>query len=282
MHANASPFITKADGVQEVFSPEKLFQSLLRSGASPDIAEKVTTFIANNLKDGDRTRDIYARAFAQLRRQERAVAARYSIKRALLELGPSGYPFEDFVAEIYKARGYTTQTRVLLEGRCVSHELDMLAKRGEEHIIAEVKYHNNAELRSDIKVALYVRARFDDLFATELEHKHNTVGMIITNTKFTEQAETYARCAGVTLLSWDYPEHGNLREYIEETGVRPLSCLTTLSKAHKHALMEQGIVLTEQVRAREEALVALGLSSSKLQAVFEEVDALSGMRLPVG
>jgi hypothetical protein len=263
--------IRKADGSEESFSPEKLFQSLVRSGARAEDAEAIVTRVANELHSGDKTHDIYRRAFSLLRHGERAVAARYSVKRVLLELGPSGYPFEDFVAEIFRAQGYHTQTRIVLEGKCVTHELDMIAEKNGERILAEVKYHNNAELRSDVKVPLYVRARLDDVFAREGKESR---GMIVTNTKFSEQAEVYGACAGLSLLSWDYPEKGNLRELIEETRVHPLSCLTTLSKAQKRLLMEGGVVLTRQVVEKPEVLFGVGVSERKREVVLQEIHSL--------
>lgn len=277
MHASSATIVTKANGEREAFRADKLYTSLVRSGAPKDIADRLTRTIADNLKDGDRTQDIYRRAFSELRKIERPVAARYSVKRALLELGPSGYPFEDFLGEIYRIRGYQTSNRRLIPGRCVEHELDLIAMKGKERLAAEVKYHNNGGLKSDIKVALYVQARFEDIKAAAAhDGDHDfTTRMLITNTKFTEQAETYAECVGLNLLSWDYPEQGNLRELIEETGVHPISCVTTISGAQKRRLMEQGIVLTRQLYEQIPVLKALGMSDRMVDTLFDEVEHLS-------
>jgi peptidoglycan/xylan/chitin deacetylase (PgdA/CDA1 family) len=124
---------------------------------------------------------------------------------------------------------------------------------------------------------LYVQARFEDIktAATPGGDHDFTTQMLITNTKFTEQAEIYAACIGLTLLSWDYPERGNLRELIEETGVHPLPCVTTLSGAQKRRLMEQGIVLTRQLYEHIPLLKSLGLSDRTLDSLFDEVEHLS-------
>ncbi len=276
MRSNQSVLVKKANGERELFIPEKLFQSLVRSGADADTADAITAQIASGLQEGDRTADIYRRAFSELRRIERPMAARYSVKHALLELGPSGYPFEDYLAEIYRAQGYLTTTRVMVKGKCVEHELDLIAVRDDERIGAEAKFHNNSGLKSDIKVALYVQARFEDIAAgTRAESANDfTTRMIVTNTKFTEQAELYAACAGLTLLSWDYPEKGNLRELIEETRIHPITCITTLSVAHKKRLMEQGVVLCRQVREHTQELEGLGLQSKAIDRVLAETQAL--------
>jgi len=276
MHHSAGTLITKANGERELFHPEKLHGSLVNSGAPTDVAERITAEIASGIREGDRTTDIYRKAFERLRKIERPVAARYSVKRALLELGPSGYPFEDFLGELYHRRGYQTSNRRLIPGRCVEHELDLVARKDDERIAAEVKFHNNSGIKSDIKVALYVQARFDDIKAgAALESDHDfTSRMLITNTKFTEQAVAYAECVGLDLLSWDYPKSNNLRELIEATGVHPLSCLTTLSRAHKHYLMERGVVLCRQLHDHPEELAELGLSGERLDALLREVEHL--------
>jgi len=268
--------ITKANGEQELFNPDKLFRSLVRSGAEKETAEEIVQGIRSSLAEGDQTKEIYHRAFARLKDVKNHMAARYSVKHALLELGPSGYPFEDFLKEIYTQLGYTAKTRVVVQGHCVEHELDVVAVRGSERIGAEVKFHNSSAVKSDIKVALYVQARFEDIAAQSGAQTENdfTNTLLITNTKFTKQVETYAACVGLQLISWDYPAQGNLRELIEQTGVHPITCLTTISKLNKRRLMEQGIVLCRQVREHMDVVDSLGLSKQSMAKLFQEIDAL--------
>lgn len=272
MQSNKNVTIVKANGVEEPFDPKKLHRSLARSGAGTKTADAITTSIAQSLKGGETTKAIYARAFAQLRNTARPSAARYSLKRALFDLGPSGYAFEDFLAELYKARGYRTQTRHTLRGACATHELDLCATNGSEYVAAEAKFHNSAGTKSDLKVALYVHARFEDLASSPLceEQKNLTGGHLITNTKFTSQAELYAQCVGLSLISWDYPQDSNLRIMIEEAAVHPLSCLTTLSTAQKRALMKDGLVLCRHLCEHADSLRALGLTDTDIERVLTE------------
>lgn len=277
MQSSAGKLITKANGEREPFYPEKLYNSLVHSGAERGLADVITSKIASSMHDGDKTRDIYHRAFTELRQVRSPMAARYSVKHALLELGPSGYPFEDFLSEIYKALGYMSKTRIIAQGRCVEHELDVVAVKGDERIGAEVKYHNNSGIKSDIKVALYVQARFEDIAAQSGANSEMdfTDRLLVTNTKFTKQVEVYASCVGLQILSWDYPAKGNLRELIEQTGVHPVSCLTTLSKIAKRRLMEQGIVLCRQLREDLGKVEALGVSKTTMRKLTEELEGLS-------
>lgn len=268
--------IRKADGDSEPFDIEKLRFSLARTGADEDLINSVAEQVASTLHDGDRTFDIYRKAFRILRRSEQHAAARYSLKRAILDLGPTGFPFEDFIAEIFRRKGYTAQTRLSGVGACTTHELDVVAEKEGRRLAAEVKFHNNAGLKSDIKVALYVKARFDDLAAgpdsagsARFDDRY-----IITNTKFSSQAESYGACAGLTLISWSKPTQGNLQDLIEETRVHPLTCLTSLTNAHKRDLLSRQVVLCQSIRKDPTVLSSLNLSPRTIERVLGETQSL--------
>lgn len=272
---SSSHTIVKANGVPEAFSAEKLYRSLLQSGASAEDADRITARIRDTLKDNESTQDIYARAFMQLRDMARPVAARYSIKRALLELGPSGYPFEDFLAELYRARGYETTTRSIHTGACTTHEIDLVAQTANEYLLAEVKFHNSAGTKSDTKVALYVQARFDDMRASDsVRTESRQRYMLITNTKCTSQAHEYAACVGLELLTWEYPEQANLRILIEQSRVHPISCLTTLSRTQKLQLMQRGVVLCKQLHDTPALLESFSFPPRAMRAIEQEIQEL--------
>src|ERR1700690_2186338 len=146
--------ITKADGEREPFDPAKLEHSLALAGASSTLRARVLAHVLQELHPGMMTEEIYRRAFDMLRREEATpVAARYSIKRAVFALGPSGFPFEQFVAQILRAHGWSTRTGVALNGRCAPHEVDVLAEKGNKRIGIEAKFHNDATGKTDIKDA---------------------------------------------------------------------------------------------------------------------------------
>ena len=268
--------VTKSSGEREPFDEGKLRTSLLRAGATSQAAEDIVEHIAKELEDGITTSRIYRHAFLLLKKQDRIHAARYSMKRALLALGPSGFPFERFVGEIFKARGYATKTGVEVKGRCATHELDLLAQKGEKRIVAELKFHNHVGMKSDLKDVLYVKARFEDL--AHVSDGPPIEGWFITNTKFTSNASEYGRCAGMTLIAWTYPSTGNLQDLIEETGVQPLTSLTTLSSGEKMKLLENKVVLCRAIGEEPGHLERIGLSHAKIDAVVAESQALCGAR----
>ncbi len=281
MQGKEALLVRKADGSMEPFNEWKLERSLTRSGASDMVARAVVEELTRTLHDGATTETIYRKAFKLLKQRARGIAPHYHLKRALGELGPSGYPFEDYVARVFDGMGYTTQTRQTVHGACVEHEVDLIAERDGEYLGAEIKFHNNAGLKSDLKVALYVKARFDDLVANTKgkDEKKFTRYLLITNTKFTEQAIKYANCSGLTLLSWNYPRDENLETMIVRTQAHPLTCLTTLSLAQKRELLGEGVVLCGELRERPELLTKLGVRERARTRVFHEVNQLCGVPL---
>lgn len=270
------PSIIKTDGTIEVFDGLKLEASLRKSGASEKTAERIRHTIERTIAPTATSTEIYRRAFTMLRHDAREAAARYSLRRALFEFGPSGHPFEDFVAELFKKEGWLVEWRREIMGRCVSHEVDVYATRNGEYLAAELKYHNDPSYKTDVKTALYVKARFDDIWNCDPKSQTCPVdhGMLITNTKFTTQAVQYATCAGLELLGWSYPHQGNLYDRIVASGLYPVTALTLLKKAEKKLLIEQGIVTCELLKVRREALRELGLSSERIGAVLAEADQL--------
>ncbi len=280
--ADGMPSIVKADGTIEVFVPERLRRSLMRAGAGPHSADRITEQIAKSVAPGSASREIYARAFALLRKEARPVAARYALRRALLEFGPSGHPFEDFVSHIFRAQGWDVETRKIMQGKCVAHEVDFYAKKGEENIAAELKYHNDPAYKTDVKVALYVKARFDDIWQCDPAFQTCPVnrGFLITNTKFTSEAIAYATCAGIELLGWSYPHNHGLLEIISESRVYPVTTLTSLSHAEKRLLVDAGIVTVDGLLKNTDALRNLRLSLSRVGEVRSEADGLMNLEHP--
>lgn len=270
-------FILKNDGTREPFQSLKLNASLTKAGASSEVTEKISQHISKEIEDGMSTSAIYRHAFELLHKFQRPVIARYSLKRAIAELGPSGFPFEKFISEVYKAQGFETLTDQMVDGHCVSHEIDVVAWNENKLIMAEAKFHNELGLKSDLKVALYVKARYEDLKDREFMYGKKRLldeGVLITNTNFTEKAIQYSECAGVKLIGWNYPAVGNLHDMIEDHGLHPITCLTTLSGMEKKGLMEKGIVLCRNVRDSKAALSSAGLSSDSIEKALEESNYL--------
>lgn len=267
--------ITKADGTQEPFDPSKLVNSLRRAGAGEEATARVVSRVESELRPLMRTSDIYRRAFVLLRKERHGVAARYSLKRAILEFGPSGFPFEAYLAELYRRRGYEAETNQIVKGSCVEHEVDVVLLKDNVRTFIEAKFHNSVGFKTDLKVVLYVKSRINDIDRGK-KFPETVRGMVVTNTKFTDVAETYAKCENLELLGWDYPSDGNLHTLIEEEGLYPTTALATLSRAEKEALLAEKVVLCRNVPEKPEILHRIGVRGGRLDRLFEEVGALCG------
>lgn len=253
--------VVKRSGAVVPFERDILERSLRRAGASREVAKRIAADVEDQISGGDSTTVIYSKAFAMLHDRARDAASRYSLKRALFDLGPTGFPFEKFVAELFRRSGYAATTNAHLRGACISHEVDVLTT-SPERIAMEVKFHNDMRIRSDVKAVLYVKARFDDLTGRTgkiLPIRRGAADrcIFVTNTKFTRNAIEYADCAGVDLLGWGYPYRNNLQTYIRRTNSHPITCLSSLSKATVRELFSAGIVTCRGLLERDRVLRGL-------------------------
>jgi len=270
-------YIIKATGEREGFDSQKLRNSLVRAQADPEIIDSIVSQIEKELRNGASTRDIYHHAFELLGKAESPAAARYSLRRAVMELGPTGFPFEQFVAEIFRAKGFETQTDFIAKGECADHEIDIAAWNNDKLIMIEAKFHNEFGIKSDLKVVLYVKARWEDLmegmFNFGKERKLDE-GWLVTNTKFSESAIRYAKCKNMKLVGWNYPEQGNLQDLIEETHLHPITCLNSSTPSDEKLLMQYGIVLCKQAKDNPDILKQAGLSDEKIARMLAEINLI--------
>jgi len=270
--------VKKADGEMEAFDASKLRNSLKRSGSGRQLSERVVQHVEAELTNGMTTNEIYTHAFDILRQFEHehpVAAARYSIKRALLELGPSGFPFEQFVAGVMRAQGaQEVQAGVAMQGACVPHEVDVVGIVHGKRFGMEVKFHNALSTKTDLKVVLYVKARWDDLAAAKGSN-HIDQGWLVTNTRFTRNVIRYVKCSGaMKLLGWDYPRRRGLEVLIEESHLHPITMLTTLTNREKRALLDMDKVLCRDVRDNRDILLDAGIQERKIDNILAQVDAL--------
>jgi hypothetical protein len=275
--------ITKADGTRELFEESKLIESLKNAGGSEEIIEQILSKIESEMKDGMATSEIYGHAFALLRKHSMPMAIKYSLRRALSELGPDGFPFEKYVAKVFQAWGYETITDQTVLGACVTHEVDVVAWNKEKLMMVEAKFHNELGIKSDVKIALYMKARFDDLRGNMFNYggvvRKLDEGWIITNTKFTEQAIRYGECSGVKMIGWNYPAKGNLQDIIEEYRLHPFTCLVSLSNPHKKALLSRGVVLCTDIFNNKNLLKEIGMGEVEEKAVIAEIQEVCGLQI---
>lgn len=269
--------ITKRSGEKVPFDNQKLKRSLERTGAGENVIREIIDTVNKRLVDGMSTHKVYQMAYAILRKKSQMVAGKYRLKKAILELGPTGFPFERFVGELLKHQGYKVEVGKIVQGHCVQHEVDVVAEKDDRKFMIECKFHNDQSRKSDVKVSLYIHSRFLDV---EKEWNKNTAknfhfhqGWIVTNTRFTDDALQFGKCAGLHLISWDYPAGGSLRERIDHSGLHPITALQTLKKNEKQALLELGVVLSREIK--KEDLIGIGMEGNRIGQILKEAYELS-------
>lgn len=263
--------ITKASGIQQEFDPKKLRRSLKRVGAARNLIEQIIREIESHKPKT--THEIYQMAIEFLKKSNRPIAARYNLKQALLELGPAGYPFEKFVAEIFKHLGYQVQINQHIMGECVEHEVDIVASKDKQNDIIECKFHNQQGLICDVKIPLYVKARFDDIKqAAQNNLKIPTINnaWVVTNTRFSSQAIQYAECVKINLIDWSYPRNNSLSRLIDRLKLHPITALTNITRRQKKELIEHGLILCNDADKYASVLSDMGMKTLEIAEFIAE------------
>ncbi|MCH9660150.1 MAG: restriction endonuclease [Bacteroidetes bacterium] len=269
--------IIKASGEKVNFSTEKLRNSLKRSGADETSVRVIIDKVVDELYSGITTAEIYQRAYSLLKKKKSIFASKYKLKKAIYELGPTGFPFEQFVAAILKYSGYSVKVGVYFQGKCVSHEVDVVARKKDQFIVAECKFHGDHGRKCDVKIPLYIHSRYRDVLANysqvEKEGKPNQ-GWVVTNTRFTKDALQYGNCAQLRMVSWDYPKDYCLKDRIDRLGLYPITVSTLLSKREKQFLLSRDIVLCRDLVNDDFYLDQLHISKNRKVRILDEIRQL--------
>ena len=263
--------IRKVSGELEPFSEEKVRSSLTRARIDKGVQDEIIRRLSSRLYEGITTRKIYSLVYGWLKDDKPYLASRYNLKRAVMSLGPTGYPFEKFIAGVLICCGFQATVSTIVKGRCIDHEVDVLAQKDEKRYMIECKFHNRQGIKTNVKVALYVDARFLDIKDTPINFfgkKTVSQALLATNTKLTSQAIAYCRCKEMQMISWNYPQRFSLRELIEKEGLHPITCLSSLSRKEKQSLLNEGFVFCHDLVEGKKwfSLVA----RNKLEEVKEE------------
>ncbi len=272
-HWLVSSLVLKADGTTEYFKVEKLRRSLRRAGASHQEIQDILLAVDTLLYDGIRTQEIYRFAFERLRKTAVAAATRYSLRRALFGLGPTGFPFERFLARLFETEGYSSKTGITLPGSCVEHEIDLACYNGTHSFVAEAKFHSRPGVKTDLQVAMYSYARLLDLQNVQIcaeDYCGIKEFWLITNTKFTSAAQKYATCMGIKLLSWDYPKRDNLHDRIQRAGIYPITTMSSLTHSQTTSLLARDVLLCSEILDNPSVLDFMHIPPQKQQAILAE------------
>lgn len=241
--------VVKRSGEMEEFDPAKAINAILRVGTSPEEARAILEAVKPRLYDGMTTEELYRHIRSEM---SSCQAIRFSLKKAFILLGPDGHPFETIMARIFQEMGYHTEVRQILKGRCVTHEVDVVITKDGVRGTVECKFHNSQGIKSSIQEALYTYGRFLDL----RESNGVNAPWLVTNTKFTSDVVRYAKCVGINLIGWNYPESGGLEELVQRANIYPLTVLD-IRRGEQRTLLEHDFVICRDILERKADVMRL-------------------------
>lgn len=260
--------VVKKSGEEEAYDEEKVRRSMNRVGVPDNLQPEVLTHIREKFVNKRITTDsIFKHILEYLEPRDKKSSLRFNLREAIFELGPTGFPFEQYLAKILQTMGYTVSLNNIMTGDCVRHEIDLLLEKGNHKEIVEVKFHNHHVVKTDVQVALYTYARFLDV---KERNKIDNV-WLVTNTKLTADAISYANCKGMPVIAWNYPEKGNLQDLVEDPQMYPITLLSSLTEQEKKRLIEKDVVFCQDLITKsDQELADPLLRHDKLQRARED------------
>lgn len=274
--------VVKLDGKTEDFKPWKIIRTLQRAGASREMALSIVKKVEGTLYDGITTKEILKRVKSLIPREKKHVAIRYNLKGAIMRLGPAGFSFESFVAAVLENYGYKTKLRSIVRGRCVQHEIDIIAEktnRNFSRVLIECKFHNQPGTCTDLKATLYTYARFLDLNEAHDLGKGDRFDEVwlVSNTCASADATKYADCRGVRLLCWRCPANMGLEKMIERKGLYPVTILPSVDKDTLNKLVSAKVLFAKDFLSHDLSYLSrTGLKRAKINKLISEAQQLIG------
>lgn len=261
--------VIKRSGEIEEFDRSKTKTAVIRSGASSEEAESIVDRLLPRLYDGITTEEIYRQTRSMMNANS---AARYGLKKAILALGPDGRNFETLIQRLFQSMGYQARVRETVQGKCVSHEIDVTLEKDQKRFMVECKFHNSLALKCQIQTALYTYGRFLDVDAAfDLQCPY-----LVTNTRFSSEVVKYADCVCMRLIGWNFPEKDGLEQLIEKYRMYPVTMLD-LRKPEIRTLLEKDMVLVSDVLGRRDEVIR-SLGHDTAQRAFQAADSIMGSR----
>lgn len=260
--------VTKASGFQERFRPRKIYDSIIDAGGSKDIAKEASKMVQKKFHENITTKEILE-IILNVLKKEKGVFERYDLKRAIMSLGPSGFPFEQFFSDLLTHYGYKTKVDNFLKGKRIIHEVDIVAENEKlkKTYMIECKYHNESGTITKLHPALYTYARFLDL------QKKFDMPWLVTNTKCSRDAVEYSKGVGLKITSWNYPKTKSLKKLIVQKKLYPITILKAVNEKTKEKLFSLKIVLAKKLLDYSISHLSkeMDLDENEIRKILDEV-----------
>jgi len=268
--------VKKADGSVQSFDKEKVVRTCLRMGANKQVAYEVAEKVERRLYDGISTANILQMVFQFMRSYKPIVGNLFDLRKGL-SLMSSRPEFEVFVQALLARKGFEVSPNRLLIGKCVAHEVDAIARKDGVTYFVEAKHHSSYHTPTGLDESRIARAVLEDVIEGFVLGKSDLkidMAMIVTNTRYSDQAIQYGNCRNILQIGWSSPIDHGLQSMIEGKNLLPLSCLRGLSMDARLKLAISGIVLFEQMIEEDTMELArkTGLPREFIKNIKEKIE----------
>ncbi|TRO42271.1 restriction endonuclease [Candidatus Bathyarchaeota archaeon] len=266
-------FVTKADGKKQQFIKEKVIQTCMRMGATRELAKTIAKEIENKSYNGISTSKILQMIFSRLRKHKPIMKYHIDLRRSL-SLMKSAPDFERFIQLLLSEHNYHVSPNQIIQGRCIEHEVDGVAKKDGKTYIVEVKHHYKFHTPTSLDVSRIARAILEDLtegYNMGLNNLKVDNALIVCNTKLSEHAKRYADCRGILHIGWSSGSNRDLQTMIEEKKLYPITFLKGLKTDTRNRLASDGIVMLKQLTQNtiSELRSSTGISKQILSSILD-------------
>jgi hypothetical protein len=271
-------YVTKFDGTRQPFDKNKIVRTCMRMGATRTVAESIAEEIENRVYDGIETKKILQIIFKHLRKHKPITRHQIDLRKALSLLNPAP-DFERFIQILLSEHGYEVTPNQIIQGRCVEHEVDAVARKNGKTCIVEVKHHYKYHTPTSLDVSRISRAVFEDVteaYELGLNNLKIDYALIVCNTKLSEHAKRYADCRGISHIGWSSPQNRDLQTMIEEKKLYPITFLKGLNTETRNKLASNGVILLKQLtkKSPKELRKQTRVSKEKLRSIVDIARAI--------
>ena len=115
---NEPIIVIKRNGEEVVFDNNRVIRSMERVGVPKELHDRVLAHISEKIPADNRitTDEIFYHIREFLIDKDKKSGLRFNLRQAIFELGPTGFPFERYLAEIFQGQGYKTQVDQIIQG----------------------------------------------------------------------------------------------------------------------------------------------------------------------
>jgi hypothetical protein len=272
----SSLMVIKFNKEKEPFSLKKVYNSAIRAGASSFLARTISLEIEKEAYQDITTAEIFKKVKDKLKKENLQSALRFNLKEAMRKLGPAGFIFEDFVRQVLSRYFVHVEGSTIIHGICSKYEVDFLVEKENIIYIGECKYRNNSGDKVDVNVCLKSFAILDDVKNNARFKGGRVNSLIVTNSKFTDEAIRYSSCKKMELLGWRYPKDQGLESMVEERKLYPVTILPSFKGYLAEELRREKIMLVEDILSLniDKLVKRVNMPRKQMESLMREAEIL--------